>query len=172
MSPPSATQLFAAALYLFTTLVWSVGAVDLWTFRLHLRPRNPMSRLLPWLCSAVATLFAIAIVFALLPPEMHERRPRGLVALFVLQDAIIIVALAMTRHLARLAPLGASRPSQRWLWVNYGLAAVIVALTSCPAADPLVTTSAGQLATIRAIHFVYIVVMLALSVAHVARFAR
>jgi signal transduction histidine kinase len=171
MSQPSAPQLFAAALYLFTTLVWSVIAADLWQFRLRLRPRNPMSRLLPWLCSAVAGLFASALIFALVPAETHALRPWPLVALYTFQDAIIVVAIALTRHLALLMPTGVSRPTRRWLVGNYSLAAAIVALTVAPipfmAAMPV-----SAVAVIRTIHFGYIVIMLGLTVAHVARFAR
>jgi signal transduction histidine kinase len=171
MSQLSPSQLFASAAYFLPALVWAILAADLWSFSLRLRPRNAFSRLLPWLATATAAFFAVATVFTLLPLELHMRRPPWLVGFYVLQDIIIIGALALTRHLALLMPPGQPPPSRRWLVIHYGIALLIIALTVQPSVLGIASTQ-NQLFAMRLVHFSYIIAMLALSVAHGARFAR
>lgn len=171
MSQLSPSQLVAAAALFLPTLVWAIVAADLWSFCLRLRPRNELSRLLPWLTTMAAAFFFVATIFTLLPVELHARRPPLLVALYIAQDTIIILTVALTRHLAMVMPPGARTPSRRWLFAHYGLAALIIALTVDPYVLPGATWQ-GQLHSMRVVHFTYIIAMLALSVAHLARFAR
>ena len=171
MTQLSTSQLFAAAVYFLPTLVWAAVSVDLWSFCLRLRPQNWQSRLLPWLTTLATCIFAVATVFTLLPLELHERRPPLLVAFYNLQDIIIILALALTRHLTMLGRPGAQPPSRRWLVMHYGLAAAIIALTIDPFVLPALA-SRSQLHLMRIIHFTYIIAMMALSVATISRFAR
>jgi signal transduction histidine kinase len=171
MSQPSASQLMAAAVYFLPALVFAIVADDLWRFRLRVRPHNQVSRLLPWLVSLGAAFYLIEIVFALLPADLHARRPPALLALYVLSDFVVIGALALTRHLSLLMPLGAVPPTRRWLLTHYGLAALLVAISAEPRLIPL-DSQEGRLAALRISHVVYIVAMMALSAWQVARVAR
>lgn len=167
----SAAQLFAAAMFLLTAMVWAIIAAEQWSFRLRVRPRNPASRLLPWLCSCAAAFFALAVAFSLIPPEVHLRHSPALLALYHLADILIIIALALTRHLAVMMPLVAGRPTRRWLILHYGFAALVIFFTvDTPAV--LARSETSRIFVMHAVQFSYIVVMLTLSVAHVARFAR
>ena len=171
MSQLSPSQLVAAAASFLTALVWAIIATDLWSSFLRLRPRNEVSRLLPWLTTLAAAFFFVATIFALLPEALHVRRPPLLVALYVVYDTIIILTVALTRHLAMVMPPGARTPSRRWLFAHYGLAALVIALTVNPYVLPGATWQA-QVHSMRIVHFTYIIAMLALSVARAARFAR
>jgi signal transduction histidine kinase len=167
----SAAQLFAAAMFLLTAMVWAIIAAEQWSFRFRVRPRNPASRLLPWLCSCAAAFFALAVAFSLIPPEVHLRHPPALLALYHLADILIVIALALTRHLAVMMPPVAGRPTRRWLILHYGFAALVIFFTvDTPAV--LARSETSRIFVMHAVHFSYIVVMLTLSVAHVARFAR
>jgi signal transduction histidine kinase len=123
------------------------------------------------LTTAAAAFFFVATIFALLPAELHARRPPLLVALYVVHDAIIILTVALTRHLAVVMGPGSRAPSRRWLFAHYGLAALVIASTVDPAVLPGATWQ-DHIHSMRTIHFTYIIAMLGLSVAHVARFAR
>ncbi len=171
MSQPSPFQLVAAAAYFLPALVFSIIAADLWEFCLRVRPRNQLSRLLPWLASAAAAFFCLEIVFALVPEDLHARRPAPLLALYVLADMFIIATVAFTRHVAQLVSLWSTAPSLRWLLLNYGLAALLIAVSVVPQLIPAPTLE-GRLLVLRVSHFTYIVAMLALSVWQVGHHAR
>jgi len=171
MTQPSTLQLTAAAAYFLPALVFSIVAADLWEFSLRLRPRSQLSRLLPFLASAAAAFFFLEIIFALVPDHFHGNPPAPLVVLYVLADTLIISTVALTRHVAHLVPLASPPPTRRWLLVNYGLAALAVAISVDPHIIPAATFQA-QLIIMRICHFTYIVAMLALSVWQVARYAR
>jgi len=171
MTQLSTLQLAAAAAYFLPTLVFSIVAADLWEFCLRLRPRNQLSRLLPFLTSAAAAFFFLQIVFTLVPDHLHGDPPGPLIALYVLADILIITTVALTRHVAHLVPLASPSPSRRWLLINYGLAALAIVISVDPHLIPAPTFQA-QLFILRICHFTYIVAMLALSVWQVARYAR
>jgi signal transduction histidine kinase len=171
MSQLHPSQLVAAAVYFLPALVWGIVATDLWAFVVRVRPRNALSRLLPWLTTMAAAFYVGEAVFALLPDDLHLRPPPWLTALYVAHDTIIILTVAVTLHLAKVMAPGVRTPSRRWLVAHYGLAALVIAIIINPHLLPGATREA-QLHTMRVIHFAYIIVILALSVAHAARFAR
>ena len=171
MTQLNPVQLVGAAALFLPALVWAIVATDLWSFVLRVRPRNEMSRLMPWLTTLVAAFFFVATIFTLLPQELHERPPPLLIALYILQDTIIILAMALTRHLSMVMAPEAPTPSRRWLIAHYGVAALIIVVCVNPHVLPGATWDA-KLYAMRIIHFTYIIVMLVLSVARAARFAR
>ena len=171
MNLPSGIQLVAATIYFVPTLVWAIIAADLWRFRLRVRPRNQVSRLLTWLSSLVTAFFVLAIVFSLLPLDLHAHPPLVLVALYILDDVILILAMALTRHLAWVVPLSSGPPTRQWLLVHYGLVGLLIVLAADPNLIPAPTWE-GKLFVMQAVFHTYIVAMLGLSIVHVAQFAR
>jgi signal transduction histidine kinase len=171
MTQPSTWQLVAAAAYLLPSLVFAIVAGDLWEFNLRVRPRNQLSRLMPWLASTATCFFFLQIVFAMLPIDIHRQPPPPLVLLYIFADAVILTTVALTCHVSRLVPLAAAPPSRRWLLINYGLAAVFIILSIDPQLIPAATWD-EQLKIMNISHFTYIVAALAVSVWQVARHAR
>jgi signal transduction histidine kinase len=171
MNQLNPAQLVGAAALFLPAWVWAIVATDMWSFVLRVRPRNEMSRLLPWLTTLAATFFFVATIFTLLPQELHERPSPLLIALYILQDTIIILAMALTRHISMVMSPAAPTPSRRWLIAHYGVAALIIAVCANPQVLPGATWDA-KIYAMRIIHFTYIIVMLVLSVARAARFAR
>jgi signal transduction histidine kinase len=172
MSEPSAFQLVAAAAYSTPALIWAIIAGDMWSGRVRRRPRNPLTRMLPWLASGPAAFFFLAAVFALLPTELHQRRPPGLLALYIIQESFVVGAVAVTRHLAALMPLGTEAPPRPfWLVVNYGIAAAVMVLSVFPTVIPAATLE-QQITVVRGLYLAYIATVLTLSVWRLARTAR
>src|SRR5262249_47645346 len=139
MSQPNPLQLVIGAAYLLPALVWAIVAADLWALAIHHRPRSQVSRLLTWLTTGAAAFFVFGTIFTLLPAELHDRRPPLLVAAYVVQDLIVLAAIAMTRHLGMVMPLNSPAPTRRWLVTHYGIALALAGLDIYPDAIPAPT---------------------------------
>jgi signal transduction histidine kinase len=115
MSPADA---LTAGLFALPTLAWAVVTRQLW---LHCRVRPEPSPLFrpAVAASGLITLHgALHVVEAFLPVAIG-----GGAAFAALRDATLLGATAVGRHTLRYMQLPESRPSRRWLAMNYGLLA-------------------------------------------------
>jgi signal transduction histidine kinase len=165
------SRLVAAGAYAVTALVWAIIAQDLWQFRLCRRPQSELSRLLPLLSTCITASFAIAGLCFLVNDDVHGRQPLPLIAVRVISDAFVVLAVAMFRHAALLFPLREQKPTRRWVAINYGIAGLLILVDAYPFVLPGETFEA-KLALLRTLFFVYVLVTLILTSAQIARFAR
>lgn len=181
MSALTTAQLVAVAVYSMTGLVWAIVAQDTWRF-LRWRflvvhdtrarpPRSQLSRLLPVLTACMAFLYFQGALLSLLPVEIHARRPAPLVLVLALRDIGALLSIAMFRHLALLLPLREQRPRPSWLMSNYGPAILLGLVDLFPGLVPAPTWET-RTNVLRVVYFSYAIVMLALTLRQMSRFAR
>ena len=163
-------RLVAAAAYLLPALVWTVIAHDLWHFRRLRRPRSQLNRLMPYVATCLAVFYGLAVVFALLAVELHERHPWPLVIAYRLSDLSLLSGVALFRHLALAFPLCEQRPSRSWLLGNYGAWALVAAMAAWPAVIPAPDWPT-RIVILRIVMSSYIVINIALSLRLIARYA-
>ena len=114
-------QLVAAAVHFVPALVWAIVAQNAWSFLRTRRPQSRFFRLLPIVGAAVAFGYATFTVIAVLPPELHQHPPTGIVVLFALNELSNFTIVALARHLSRYFPTPEMPPARAvWLAVNYG----------------------------------------------------
>jgi signal transduction histidine kinase len=157
-----------AAAYALVATVWAIVSADAWRFRLASRPRSALYRLLPSFATAMACLYGLYVLVALLlPAQWSERAPRW----FELTDVALLASLALFRHLTWHARLDAPPPSGGWLALTFGSAALLAVTAVFPEVVPLPTLE-QRVAFHRVLMPFYVVGMLGFGLRDVRRSVR
>ncbi|HVO25896.1 MAG TPA: ATP-binding protein [Candidatus Margulisiibacteriota bacterium] len=173
MSDLSAFQIANAAIHASLALVWAIVAHNAWRFLCAQRPHSRFFRMLPAVAGTVAFTYGVFTLTTLIPVELQQRRPDGILLIRALNDWSIFGVVALARHMARYFPTPEDPPPPRtWLALNYGsallmdaLCAIYLGLIGVPGIRP-------QFAAYSVIRIVYQLIMLALIVLRIVRIAR
>ncbi len=173
MSPAPDVHLLAAAVHLVPVLVWGTMAYYAWELRREQHLHGRLFLLLPVFCTLVAVHFVAHTLMELTPTELEGRASGLHAALGELIIVAVTTSMAVMRHLVWTIPLRGTPPSGRWLWVNYGSAALVNGLTL---AGLLFTRTAAEPVGARfwsvTLPMGYAIVMSGLALVHGARLAR
>ncbi|HZR82678.1 MAG TPA: HAMP domain-containing sensor histidine kinase [Candidatus Binatia bacterium] len=120
--PAEYFPLTTAAAYLLPVVVWAILADDAWRFRIAARPRSTFYRLLPWFTTSLALFYLFYLAIALAMPIRSNVRPP---CWFGSTDVVLVLAVALSRHMAWHFHLDADPPSRSWLAFNYGAALAV-----------------------------------------------
>jgi signal transduction histidine kinase len=173
MSDLSAFQIANTVIHLSLALVWAIVAHNAWRFLRTRRACSRFFRMLPVVAGTVAFTYGVFTLTSLIPADLQERRPVGILLLQGLNDWSIFAIMALARHMARYFPTPEDPPPQRaWLAVNYGsvllmdvLCASFIGLMRVPGLPP-------AFAAYTVIRIVYQLIMLGLIVSRIVRIAR
>ena len=173
MSDLSGFQIANAAIHFSLALVWAIVAHNAWRFLRTRRPASRFFRMLPAVAGTVAFTYGVFTLTTLVPIELQERRPLGVLLLQGLNDWSIFTIVAVARHMSRYFPTPEDPPPQRaWLAVNYGsvlamdvLGAMFFGLIRVPGVTP-------EFAAYAVIRIVYQLIMLGLIVLRIVRIAQ
>jgi signal transduction histidine kinase len=118
----------APLIHLIPTLTWCVIAFYAWYLTQGYRRHSSLY----FLVSMVSTLFALHyglhVVQELVPTNLGGRVPHLQHILIAGINVPLVLSIAMLLHLVRLAPRAPVRISRRWLALNYGIAAIMIAV--------------------------------------------
>ena len=173
MSDLSVFQIANAAIHFSLALVWAIVAHNAWRFLRTQRSCSRFFRMLPVVAGTVAFTYCVFTLTTLIPVELQERRPVGILLLQALNDWSIFAIVALARHMARFFPTPEEPPPKpAWLAVNYGsvllmdvLCVTFLGLVHVPGVAP-------QFAAYSVIRVVYQLIMLGLIVWRLVRIAR
>jgi signal transduction histidine kinase len=173
MSDLSAFQIANTAIHFSLALVWAIVAHNAWRFLHTQRPHSRFFRMLPLVAGTVAFTYGVFTLTTLIPVELQERRPVGIMLLQALNDWSVFGIVALARHMARYFPTPEDPPPKRaWLAVNYGsvllmdaLCATFLGLIRVPGVEP-------EFAAYSVIRVAYQLIMLGLIVSRIVRIAR
>jgi signal transduction histidine kinase len=120
-------RLVTAATHLVPALLWGTIAHDIAVFLRRRRPYGVFPKLLLALACVTTLHYATWTCAALLRGRLQgPGLLRGV--MMATTDASVLVIIALARHVGVLWSLRAVPPTRRWLLVNYGLCAVVVAV--------------------------------------------
>jgi signal transduction histidine kinase len=169
MSESTAHGLLAA--YFLVVVVWVVVAQWVWSYRRTRRLRSGLSRLLLVAAGVLALHYLIGLFLVLVPRELAQHPTPWLLALYVLGDVAVVVAVAVFRHFLRFVPGGAAPPGPAWLAANYGLAVLAIGIAELSGVLlGLDLVRWGRLCV--AIVSLYVIVLFLVSLRQLARIAR
>ncbi len=126
-------HLVAAALHLLPALLWAVVAWHLWRLRRDVGLESSLFGVAPLLSAAMAAHFVLHAAIELTPTELGGRLSGLHTILETTIGGVIVVALALFRHMVLLFAGESSRPTRRWLALNYGAAIVANVVAIAPA---------------------------------------
>jgi signal transduction histidine kinase len=172
MSGLSAFQLLDAGVHFGLALVWAIVAQNAWRFLRTQHPRSRFFTLLPIEAGAVAFAYCTFTVIALIPPDLRQQRPFGVILLFAFHDWCNFTIVALGRHLARYFPDPDAPASRAWLAVNYGSVLLMAALTAAFLGQIRLPFVRPGFATYVVVRMVYQLVMLGSIVWQMVRIAR
>ena len=173
MSDLSAFQIANTAIHFSLALVWAIVAHNAWRFLHTQRPHSRFFRMLPLVAGTVAFTYGVFTLTTLIPVELQERRPVGIMLLQALNDWSVFGIVALARHMARYFPTPEDPPPKRaWLAVNYGSVLLMDALCATFLGLIRVPGVAPEFAAYSVIRVAYQLIMLGLIVSRIVRIAR
>jgi signal transduction histidine kinase len=171
MSTPSPLHLVLGVAHATIAVAWAIVARDAWRQVQTQRWSHALISLLPLLSVTMAFVYFSSSIFLFIPTVRHASPWPALEVLYAANDVAVCIAVALFRHMVRFFSLREERPTRRWLLLNYGSAAVVIAfLLWCDVTDG--AHSGEGVPLYAAALWTYVLVMLGLATRRLIPLAR